>query len=182
MAVDRRSLQRLLKPALIGALLLAVGAWGIDLQAKQARDTTRKLDLEDLETALTRLVRTDGTIPPADQPTWCGVISVPENAAVRSKIEQALRTLKKYEKPDKPFPADPRWAGTDLDYLYWKTTPVTFELLAHLEADDNNSRPLDLTRCALQVNDAGPVRRDPRLNRGEVGYDYAIMSFQRQPL
>lgn len=185
--------RRTLPLLLVGIVLLLVGLWGLDLQAKQARDTTRKLDLEDLETALTLLLRTNGTVPPADRPTWCGVMNVPANADVRAVIEQALRTFKKYERAEKPFPADPRWAGTERDYAYWKTSPATFELLTHLEADDNDSRPLDLTRCALRGKDedlpmhsptseVGPIRRSPANGRDEVGYDYAIQSFQRQPL
>lgn len=162
-----------------GGVLLMLGLWALNLQAQQARDTKRKLDLEDLESALLRALAQTGTVPPADRTTWCGVITAPANREIRNAIEQALRETKKYAKPEKPFPADPRLANTDRDYAYWKTSPVSFELLAHLEADDNNSRPLDLERCELVFDEGGP--KVPR-NFGEGGYDYAISSLQRVPL
>lgn len=167
---------------LAGALLLLVGFWALDLQARQARDTKRRLDLEDLEVALHRILLETGTLPPDDAPTWCGLVNAPANRVVRAAIETSLRETKKYAKPEKPFPADPRFVGTGRDYAYWKTSPVSFELLAELEADDNNSRPLDLARCALRTADSGPGPRDPRAERGEVGYDYALVSTRRKPL
>lgn len=167
--------------ALVGALLFAVGLWALDLHARQARDTTRKLDLEDLESGLLRTLTQTGTLPPAAEPSWCGVINAPANRAVREDIEHALRETKKYAKPTKPFPIDPRFGGTDRDYAYWKTSPVSFELLAELEADPNNSRPLDLARCEPIDRQAGP--QAPRSSRrSEVEYDYAIRSLQRAPL
>lgn len=172
--------------ALVGALLFAVGLWALDLHARQARDTTRKLDLADLESGLLRTLTQTGTLPPAAETSWCGVISAPGNRAVREDIERALRETKKYAKPTKPFPTDPRFGGTDRDYAYWKTSPVSFELLAELEADPNNSRPLNLERCELIDRQAGPqAPRSPvkrEAPRGEVEYDYAIRSLQRAPL
>lgn len=164
----------------VGALFLGAGVWVLDLQGKQARDTTRKLNLEDLETALNRILSRTGTLPPADAPTWCGVLRAPKNTSVREAIERALRETGKYAKPEKPFPADPRFQGTDRDYAYWKTSPVSFELLSELEADPNNSRPLDLERCELITDEAGPARNASRSDAG--GYDYAIVSVQRRPL
>lgn len=167
--------------ALVGAVLLGIGLWALNLQARQARDTTRKLNLEDLESGVLRILKRTGTLPPFGATSWCGIISAPANRAVREEIERALRETKKYAKPEKPFPADPRFGGTDRDYAYWKTSPVSFELLAELEADQNNSRPLDLTTCDL-ADTAGPAPRSPAARRGEVGYDYAIRSLQRTPL
>lgn len=169
-----------LLPAGTAAALLALGLWALDLQARQARDTTRKLNLEDLETALNRRLKLRGTLPPEDAPQWCGVLTDAGNAAVRGEIESALRATEKYANPLKPFPADPRYGGSTRDYVYWKTSPVSFELLAHLEADDNNSRPLDLQRCELVTRDGGPAPRSS--DRSGVGYDYAIVSLQRTPL
>lgn len=172
--------------AVITIALLALGLWALDLQARQTRDVKRALDLEDLETALRRLLGTTGTLPPADQPTWCGVVNIPEHQAIRESIERALRETQKYQNPSKPFPADPRFAGKPRDYLYWKTSPVSFELLSELEADDNNSRRVDLTRCALLTEDSAPARTRHRfadVGGGEAGgYDYAISSLARSPL
>lgn len=167
---------------LVGTLgLFSVGLWALDLQARQARDTTRKLDLEDLEGALLRTLARTGTVPPADRPTWCGTINAPAHRAVRESIEWSLRETKKYQNPAKPFPTDPRFSGTGRDYAYWKTSPVSFELLAHLEADDNNSRRLDLQTCELVLGDDGPEARRSSARSG-AGYDYAIVSVQRAPL
>lgn len=168
-------------------VLLAVGTWALDLQARQARDTRRTLDLEDLELALNRLLAQTGTLPPADEPTWCGALTASKNREVRERIERALRETKKYARPEKPFPIDPRFGGADHDYVYWKTSPVSFELLAHLEADANNSRPLDLDRCSLSFSETAPspLRRLAGLvtrvfRRGPGGgYDYALISVQR---
>lgn len=164
---------------IVGGALLTLGLWALNLQAQQARDTKRKLDLEDLESALLRTLTQTGSVPPADRATWCGVITAPANREIRNAIEQALRETKKYAKPEKPFPSDPRFGGTDRDYAYWKTSPVSFELLAELEADPNNSRPLNLERCELVFDEGG--LKVPR-NLGEGGYDYAISSLQRAPL
>lgn len=155
---------------IMGIVLATMGVWALDLQARQARDTKRKLDLEDLETALNRVLARTGTLPPESETTWCGVVSAPESSTVRDAIEASLRETRKYFKAEKPFPADPRFAGTGKEYAYWKTSPVSFELLAELEADRNNSRPLDLASCELQ----------PR-GTSKEGYDYALISVQRNP-
>lgn len=165
--------------ACAAAVLLASGVWALDLQARQARDTKRKLDLEDLETALNRILVRTGTLPPESQPTWCGRVSDPAHRAVRETIERSLRETKKYAKAEKPFPKDPRYSESAFDYAYWKTSPVSFELLSELEADPNNSRPLDLARCELRPREARPAPRN--FVRSEVGYDYAIVSTQRTP-
>ncbi len=163
----------LLATAVAGSALVLLGVWALNLQAQQARDQDRQLDLEDLEGGLLRVLAQTGTVPPADQPTWCGVISAPTSQAVKDAIERSLRATKKYAKAEKPFPSDPRSAGTDRDYVYWKTSPVSFELLSYLEADNNNSRPFAVTTCTLRPSP------DPRLTDA---YDYAISSTQRSPL
>jgi hypothetical protein len=142
--------------------LTALGTWAIRLQAEQARDTVRKHDIEDLEHALTRSARAAGTYPPEGVSSWCGTLTNPRNRAVRDVVEAALRRDDKYAKSDKPFPADPRYAGTDRDYFYWKTSPVSFELLAELEADRTDAR--DTTDCG-----------------GSVAYDYSVVSQLRTP-
>lgn len=183
LSVSRRSIAA---TAVVTIALLALGLWALDLQARQTRDLKRALDLEDLETALLRLLATTGTLPPADQPTWCGVVNVPKHQATHARIERALRETKKYENPAKPFPADPRYARSARDYLYWKTSPVSFELFSELEADDNNSRRMDIARCELIGGDAAPART--RHNFADVGgseaggYDYALSSLARSPL
>lgn len=169
--------------ALVGAALLSVGVWALDLQARQARDTTRKLDLEDLEVALNRMLAQTGTLPPESEPIWCGRINDQASRDVRAAIERSLRETKKYAKAEKPFPADPRFSGSASDYAYWKTSPVSFELLAELEADPNNSRPLDLERCELRSSGTGPARNASLRSRSDAGgYDYSIISAQRNPL
>lgn len=121
-----------------GGALLIVGTWALGLQARQVRDTQRKLDLEDLETALRRALAATGTLPPADSPTWCGTLTAPAHQPVRAEVEIRLRETAKYAKPEKPFPTDPRWSGGPNDYLYVKTSPVSFELFAELEAEQTN--------------------------------------------
>ena len=180
-----RPLTRAWAFALATILFVAIGAWALRLQALRARDTIRKHDIEDLEQALLRYGRLSGTYPPDDVPAWCGTLSDPAADSVRTAIEAALRRDEKYAKPEKPFPSDPVYAGTDRDYLYWKTSPVSFELLAELEADRNNSRAIDRTTCApapqSATRDVGPAPRDPRPDRGEVGYDYSVVSTHRTP-
>lgn len=169
-----------------GGVFSLLGLGLLDLQDRQARDVKRALDLEDLETALLRVLATTGTLPPADAPSWCGVVNAPENAEILAEIERSLRETKKYAKAEKPFPADPRFLGTEKDYAYWKTSPVSFELLSELEADANNSRPLDLKRCELRFplhgargDGTGDADRSPEPANA---YDYAISSLHRTPL
>lgn len=142
--------------------VVSIGAWALRLQSLQARDIIRKHDIEDLEQALYRYGRLTGTYPPDAAEAWCGTLSAPDASAVRSAIENALRKSEKYAHPDKPFPRDPRFFRTPRDYTYWKTSPVSFELLAELEADPNNSR--EGVPCA-----------------GSVAYDYSVVSTKRTP-
>jgi hypothetical protein len=142
--------------------LLVVGLSGFSLQARQARDTTRKLDLEDLETALRRSLAVTGTIPPLRASTWCGTLTTPEHHAVRAEVERFLRETAKYVKPEKPFPTDPWFSGSAKDYLYVKTSPVSFELFADLEAERTNR--FVIPAC------------------GNVAYDYAVLGLVRTPL
>ena len=148
---------------LVTVVFFLAGLWILNLQAQQARDTRRKLDLADLEIALLRSLATTGTLPPENAPSWCGVLGTPEHAAIRTAIEGLLRETGAYRNPAKPFPSDPRWRGTPRDYAYAKTSPVSFELLAELEADRNDSRPLA---------DCGT----------DTAYDYGIASLARHPL
>ncbi len=144
-------------------VFMGVGVWAIELQARQARDTMRKHDLEDLEHALIRHARAMGTVPPDNVPAWCGTLSASTHAPVRAVIEAALRRDEKYAKLEKPFPQDPRFGGTARDYFYWKTSPVSFELLAELEGDANDTR--ETAACG-----------------GTVAYDYGITSTERNSL
>lgn len=160
---------------LVGLLVLIFAALGlltIHLQAAQARDTIRKHDIEDLEQALLRYARLQGTYPPNDVPTWCGVLSLEPNRPVRDAIEWALRMDEKYAKPDKPFPTDPRFTGTARDYFYWKRSPTSVELLSELEADANDTR--DTSPCILPAGRQGPGGDGNR-------YDYGIVTTQRSP-
>lgn len=145
-------------------VLVLAGLWALNLQAQQARDTKRKLDLEDLEVALLRSLTTTGTLPPEHEPVWCGALNSPEHAMVRAAIERVLRETGAYRNPLKPFPTDPRWRGTSRDYAYAKTSPVSFELFAELEADPNDSRRLE-EACGT-----------------DTAYDYGIASLNRHPL
>ena len=136
------SQKRLATMVAVAVCLLGLGVWGLDLQARQTRDVTRKLDLEDIETSLRRSLVISGTLPPEDTPTWCGVLGLPAHQAIRDAVNHALRQTEKYRNPAKPFPTDLRFHGTDRDYVYHKTSPVSFELLAELEADQTNARVL----------------------------------------
>lgn len=149
--------------AVAGALLLALGLWALALQARQARDVTRKLDLEDLERALRRSLAVTGTLPPLEAPSWCGTLTAPEHHAVRAEIERYLRETAKYAKPEKPFPTDPIHRGSAKDYLYVKTSPVSFELFAELEAERANR---------WMVPACG----------SDIAYDYGVLSLVRNPL
>lgn len=140
-------------------LFVLVGLWAIRLQAQQTRDTTRKHHLEDLEHALLAYGHQHGTYPPDAASDWCGRVSDP---TVRTAIEPVLRQNEEYAKPEKPFPADPRFTDTARDYFYWKHSPTHFELLAELEADPNDTR--DTAPCG-----------------GTTVYDYGIVSTARTP-
>ncbi len=113
-------------------LLIVAGTLLLHKQDRQARDTIRKHHLADIETALYRARNANGTFPPYDQFTWCGVISDPQNNAVQSQIEEQLRiAVEKYENSEKPFPEDP--IERERNYYYWKKSPSMFELYSILE-------------------------------------------------
>lgn len=148
----------------MGGVLLIIGTWALDLQARQARDTQRKLDLEDLETALRRSLALTGTLPPAEAPAWCGTLTAPAHQPVRAEVEARLRETTKYAKAEKPFPADPRFHGSAREYLYVKTSPVSFELFAELEAERTN-------RFLV-----------PACGGTNIAYDYGVLGLVRNPL
>lgn len=151
-------------PLLIAVTVVAISGFVLLNRADaQARDTIRKHHLADVEDALYLAYRQHGTYPPYDQPTWCGVLSGAESAAVRTQIETVLRQrIEKYANPTKPFPQDPRPA--DRDYFYWKRSPAVFELYARLEADPNGER--NTFRCPTMASPAS--------------YDYGLNSYLRQ--
>lgn len=122
-------------------LLAGGGVMLLNRAEEQARDTTRKHHLEDIEQSLFFARSVHGTYPPYDQPMWCGRLNDPSNQATREQIEIVLRTQNsKYENPDKPFPSDPLSARHGYDYFYWKRSPAVFELYAVLEQDPNGER------------------------------------------
>lgn len=139
-----------------------LGSWALRLQALQARDIVRKHDIEDIENALNRFEKKNGTYPPIEAATWCGTLSDFKNKEIRSAIETSLREDEKYAKPEKKFPNDPTYKNTINDYFYWKTSPASFELLAKLEADKNGSR--DASLCG-----------------NKTAFDYSVVSFLRNP-
>ena len=127
------------------------GIFLIERADAQARDTTRKHHLQDIEQSLYFARNTHGTFPPYDQPSWCGIISKPGNESVLAQIEETLRAQnKKYANPNKPFPTDPKTTISSSesstknnqfpDYFYWKRSPASFELYAILETDRNKER------------------------------------------
>lgn len=174
-------------PLLILSLLgLIGGVLLLNRSAAQARDTARKHHLDDIEHALYVAYRQHGTFPPYDQPSWCGRLNHPANAAVKNEIETTLRQQNdKYSQPEKSFPHDPLVTGiqgdmpasADLptvalakagalpDYFYWKRSPAVFELYSLLEAAPTGER--QTTQCPS----------DPHLI-----YDYGLRSYDRQPL
>lgn len=122
------------------ALVIIGGIFLLNRAEEQARDTTRKHHLEDIEQSLYFASNAHGTYPPYDQPSWCGLLNDPANQDVRQEIEEVLREQNtQYANQDKPFPTDPL-AQEGHDYFYWKHSPAIFELYAILEQDDNNER------------------------------------------
>ena len=120
-------------------LLLVAGTLLLTKQDKQARDTIRKHHLADIETALYLAKNNNGTFPPYNELSWCGVINAPENKDVQDAIEVSLRkAVDKYENEDKPFPTDPR--ENERGYYYWKRSPSMFELYSVLEANTTGER------------------------------------------
>lgn len=175
-------------PLLAVALLILLTGWLLlDRAAAQARDTARKHHLDDIEHALYAAYREHDTFPPYDQPSWCGRLNDPKNAAIKVEVETALRQYNdKYGKQEKPFPRDPLVAGiqgADLsaealpaeqtgsakaralpDYFYWKHSPAVFELYSMLEAAPTSERSTN--QCPADSNQV---------------YDYGIRSYDRQP-
>ncbi len=120
-------------------LLVVAGTFLLIKEDRQSRDTIRKHHIADIETALYLARNTNGTFPPYNETSWCGVISAPENKAVQDAIEVALRkAVDKYANPEKPFPIDPK--ETERNYYYWKRSPSMFELYSVLEADKTGER------------------------------------------
>lgn len=146
----------------IAAFFFIAGLWALRLQSLQARDIVRKNDIEDIEKSLVRYAKINGTFPPYEKSSWCGVLSDPKNSGIRAVIEESLRKDQKYAKSEKRFPQDPLFKNTAFDYLYQKTSPVSFELLARLEADKNRTRTAENCDNSLK-------------------YDYSVVSFLRNP-
>lgn len=129
-------------PLVIATILLAAGGTALlNRAAAQARDTTRKHHLEDIEHALYAARNRYGTFPPYDAPTWCGQLN-DVSSSTRQQIEDALRAQnEKYANPAKPFPTDPHLTiRASRDYFYWKHSPASFELYAALEANPTGER------------------------------------------
>ena len=116
----------------------------------QARDTTRKHHLDDVELALYFARRVHGTYPPYETAQWCGKLANPDESSAVAEIEAALREQnEKYANPEKPFPTDPL-SSEDRDYVYVKQGPASFLLLANLELD---GKDLDMqSKCDDQLN------------------------------
>ena len=145
-------------------LLLVAGVFLIHRSDEQARDTIRKHHLADIERSLYAAKNKYGTVPPYNQPNWCGVLNEETNESVRKEVENALRDQNEmYGNLAKPFPSDPKFANTNKDYFYWKHSPTTFELYAVLEQDKNQERS---TLGCIQ-------------NPGNA-YDYGIASIWRE--
>jgi hypothetical protein len=162
------------------ALFLIGGLFLLNRADTQARDTTRKHHLEDLEHALYFARNIYGTYPPYDQPTWCGFLDDADSEA-RVQIEEALRAQhEKYANPDKPFPTDPLLANTNEStksrsdsstpsYFYWKRNPATFELYSILETTPTQDR---------STNGCPDLPSD----QTTITYDYGITSIWREQI
>jgi len=152
---------------LIAALILLVGGgvFLLDKADKQARDTTRKHHLQDIEDSLYFARSITGTYPPYNESTWCGFLNDPANSEARSGVEAALRAQnEQYKNEAKPFPTDPlATQDPSYDYFYWKRSPSTFELYAVLEEEKNAERNSLLCPGAPQQY-----------------FDYGIASFERE--
>lgn len=150
-------------PLFVALILLAGGGlFLLEKAERQARDTTRKHHLQDIEQSLYFTRSLVGVYPPYEQSTWCGFLNDPSNRDVRDQIEARLREQNEtYANPAKPFPTDPT-AGQD--YFYWKRSPTTFELYAVLEAEKSGERNSFLCPGA-------PGRY----------FDYGLASIERDP-
>lgn len=150
-------------PVIAALFLVLVGGFLlIRKEDQQARDTIRKHHLADIETGLELAKRQHGQFPPYDQLTWCGVLSDPVNASVKTAIEQPLRqAVDKYANPAKPFPQDPNTPNRD--YYYWKRSPQMFELYSILEAAPTGDRNTFACPTGLHTT-----------------YDYGISSILRE--
>lgn len=163
---DRKQSPLTRLPLVIALVLVAIGGFYLlDKADKQARDTTRKHHLQDIEQALYFARSTNGTYPPYDQAHWCGSLNDPENRQVRDQVEEVLRAQNdKYENVEKPFPFDPNYNQQGpYDYFYWKRSPAVFELYAVLETDKNGEKN------SFTCENATPQR-----------YDYGITSRWRE--
>lgn len=126
-------------PLAVATALLTLGGFFLLHRAdEQARDTIRKHHLADLEQALFFARELQGTFPPYEEASWCGLLNDPKNSAVQGQIKEVLRKQNNtYANLEKPFPRDPLPRN---DYFYWKRSPAVFELYAVLEQDDTNER------------------------------------------
>lgn len=154
-----------LLPVMIALLLLIGGGiYLLERADRQARDTTRKHHIEDIEQSLYFAYSLNGSFPPYNEATWCGVLNDPSNKDVLAQVEEALRAQhEKYANLDKPFPSDPRLAGQPGDYFYWKRSPASFELYSMLEETPTGER--NTTDCD---------------NSPPLEYDYSVASVWRQ--
>ena len=154
-------------PIALALILLVVGGiFLLDKAASQARDTTRKHHLEDLEQALFFAREVKGTYPPYDKPQWCGLLSAAGNEDVKTQVEAVLREQNaKYAVAAKPFPVDPQYGAGEQGYFYWKHSPALFELYSVLEIDKNGDRNTTLCDNAVFMQ-----------------YDYGLNSAVRESL
>lgn len=145
-------------------LLLFGGVFLLERAERQARDTIRKHHIQDIEKSLYSARGVNGTYPPYNGATWCGLLDDPRNSGVRQEIETILRRQnEKYANPEKPFPSDPLFAGTSQGYFYWKRSPSLFELYTILENEKTGDR-----------NTSGCT------NAPQALYDYGIASRWRE--
>ena len=72
---------------------------------------------------------------------FCGRLNAPEHRDLRDIVNIFLRMDPKYEKPEKPFPDDPRYTQTERAYVYWKRSPRAFELYAATEIAQDPGSP-----------------------------------------
>lgn len=116
------------------ALTVFGGVFLLHRSAAQARDTTRKHHLQDIEDSLYVALSIHGAYPPYGQPSWCGYITPESPSDARLAIEDALRhQINLYANPAKSFPEDPLPPHQNPPYFYWKHSPSSFELYANLE-------------------------------------------------
>lgn len=117
------------------------GIWKLD---QKNRDIERKADLEKIQFSLEKFYEENGEYPPQENSQIC--VSFKETP----DLEKTLITY--LEKPEKGFPHDPKFAGTNKDYFYRRLDQSSFKLYAELERKEKNNDLYLISDCSQNQN------------------------------